>query len=204
MTIASHFREMCFGLGIGCDEVALENLVNRYNELHRYYHTVAHIDACLALFDGIGHAHAERPAEVMAALLYHDAVYRPGHRDNELSSADLARRDLSKMGAAGEAHMRIARMILATESHGKAETADEQLVLDIDLSILGADEATFEKYEEQIRHEYAFVEKDAFRNGRRRILQEFAQRKFIFWTPVMYERFEEQARRNLVRAIARL
>lgn len=204
MTIKTHFREMCFGLGVGCDEAALEGLISRYNELHRYYHTAAHIDACLALFDGIGHSHACRPAEVMAALLYHDAVYRLEMSDNELRSADLVREDLARMGADPHAGMRVGRMIMATASHEMVTSPDAQLVLDIDLSILGADEATFDKYEEQIRHEYAFVEKETFRVAWRRVLESFIARRSIFVMPVLYERFEEQARLNLVRAIARL
>ena len=52
-------------------------------------------------------------------------------------------------------------------------TADEALLVDIDLAILGAAEERFAQYEAQIRAEYAWVDDALFRSRRREVLTGF-------------------------------
>ena len=47
---------------------------------------------------------------------------------------------------------------------------DEVLLIDVDLSILGAEAQRFAQYEQQIRAEYAFVPEDLFRTTDGRLL----------------------------------
>ena len=98
---------------------------------------------------------------------------------------------------------RIRRMILATVHATTAETPDAALLLDIDLSILGADEATFEEYDRAIRVEYEWVPDDVYRGARTAVLDGFLERDRIFRTAAFRGR-EGVARSNLERAIARL
>ena len=71
------------------------NLRDRY--AGRPYHNWAHIEACLAQFRPEDFEH---PAEIRAAILYHDAIYVPGSPTNEADSAALARAELRDAGLA--------------------------------------------------------------------------------------------------------
>ena len=95
-------------------------------------------------------------------------------------------------------------LITATRHSEVPATPDEQLLVDIDLAILGAAPARFEEYERQIRAEYGFVPETVFRDKRGEILRGFLGRPAIFSTPACTVRFEAVARANLAKAIAAL
>jgi predicted metal-dependent HD superfamily phosphohydrolase len=180
-----------------------DDLAQAYAEPQRAYHTLEHIRDCLAEFDGASRL-AEHPVEVEAALWLHDVVYDPRASDNEERSADWAENVLTNRGVPAPIIARIRTLILATRHQIIPEDKDAALLVDIDLSILGRDTATFERYEQQIRQEYDFVPEQAFREGRARILESFIQREFIYQTFFFRERYESRARENLSRSIAKL
>ncbi|PTT91814.1 N-methyl-D-aspartate receptor NMDAR2C subunit [Pelomonas sp. HMWF004] len=178
-------------------------LLARYAEPHRAYHTPQHLAECLALFDEF-RALAQRPAEVEIALWFHDAVYDVHRHDNEAVSADWARTALLAAGDAPDAAERVAALVLATRHSVAPTTPDEQLLVDIDLAILGAAPARFAEYEAQIRVEYGFVPPAVFQEKRGAILAGFLARPVLYGTPALRERFEAVARANLRQAIADL
>jgi predicted metal-dependent HD superfamily phosphohydrolase len=183
--------------------VLRDRLVAAYAEPHRRYHTLQHLGECLNNFD---HARefAQRPGEVAMALWFHDAVYDLARHDNEAQSADWAVAELKQAGAAGDACARVHALIMATRHSALPRTQDERLLVDIDLSILGAASARFDEYEVQVRHEYASVPEADFQRRRRQILQGFLERPAIFTTPWFHGSLEVQARDNLARSIAAL
>jgi predicted metal-dependent HD superfamily phosphohydrolase len=71
------------------------------------------------------------------------------------------------------------------------------LLVDIDLSILGAPRPRFDEYEAQVRAEYGWVPGFLFRRKRREILAEFLARNPIYNTPRLRESLEGRARENL-------
>ena len=71
-----------------------EELVGRYAEPHRRYHTLAHLEAVLDLVDEFA-GEADDPDLVRLAAWFHDAVYDPQRDDNEERSAVLAERMLA-------------------------------------------------------------------------------------------------------------
>ena len=97
--------------------------------------------------------------------------------------------------------------VLATRHAGeRPETADGRLLVDVDLSILGADADRFDEYERQVREEYAYVDDEAFRRGRRLVLEGFVGRASIYGTDATFgtgSKPEERAE-NLRRSLARL
>lgn len=198
--IARAWEEASWALGIRAAPGVASDLVRRWSEPHRRYHDRTHLEACLALFDEV-RGEAERTGEVVAALLFHDAVYDPRRTDNEARSAALAAEALA--GAPPDALRRVQAAILATQVH-VAATSDEALVLDVDLSILGASDETYDRFEASIRDEYAHVPDAAYRAGRTAILRSFDVRTPIFRTPALRERFEARAHENLARALASL
>ncbi|MBB3643462.1 HD domain-containing protein [Variovorax atrisoli] len=179
-----------------CDE-----LQRRYAEPQRHYHTMQHLGECLAWFER-EKALAEHPGEVALALWFHDAIYDVHAHDNEARSADWAREALLDAGASGDAAGRVHALVMATRHDAVPEGRDAELLIDIDLSILGAERRRFDEYERQVQAEYAFVPDEVRLPRRRAILQRFLDRKAIYATARMHALLEAQARANLKRSIS--
>ena len=185
----------------GSGHTVRDAVLARYAEPHRKYHTLQHLEECLTLFDAVQHA-PDRPAEVEMAIWFHDAIYELSGTDNETASADWAREELRGAGVASDIADRIHALILITKHSGMPQTRDEQVLVDVDLAILGATPARFAEYELQIREEYSHVPGFLFRMKRRAILKSFLDRLAIYSTPLLREQLENQARINLAKAIA--
>ncbi|WP_431045746.1 HD domain-containing protein [Roseateles sp. L2-2] len=177
-----------------------DELLVRYAEPQRKYHTRQHLEECLALFDEFGGL-ADRPAEVEMALWFHDAIYDVKGSGNEERSADWAHEALLAAGATGEVADRVRLLVLVTKHDGVPASVDEQVLVDIDLAILGAERPRFDEYERQIRDEYAYVPGFLFRRKRKQILRIFLDRPVLYSTPALRERLDARARENLRRAI---
>ena len=185
------------------DDGLRQMLIARYGERHRHYHTMQHIEECLTRFDDLRPL-TEHPAEVEVAVWFHDAIYAPRRKDNEERSAEWARASLASAGIDDAASRRVVDLILATRHAALPETADTQVLVDIDLSILGADVARFDEYEAQVRKEYRWVPGLLYRRERARVLREFLVRPRIFSTERIFGELERRARENLERSLARL
>ena len=92
----------------------------------------------------------------------------------------------------------------ATKHDATPSVADEQLLIDIDLPILGTEPSTFDVYEREVRQEDAFVPDPSFRAGRAHVLEGFLGRPFVFATPYFHARYGARARENLERSLAGL
>lgn len=187
-------------LGAHDGEALHAELLARYAEPHRAYHTQQHLAECLALF-GEFSTLAERPAEIEIALWFHDAIYDVHRHDNEALSAEWACTALLDAGAAPDAAERVAALVLATRHSVAPATPDEQLLVDIDLAILAAAPARFAEYEAQIGVEYGHVPQPLFNEKRGEILAGFLARPVLYGTEALRIRFEAAARRNLTTAI---
>lgn len=191
-------------LGARGDGLAIfTRLAAAYGEPVRAYHTAEHIQDCLAQFD-LARDLARQADEVEAALWFHDAVYQPGHSDNEERSADLARTLLSEAGVPPTVAARVAALVLATRHSTIPVEPDAALVCDIDLSVLGRSPDLFDRFERKIRREYATVPDSRYRAARCEILRGFLGRPSIYQTARFREQFESPARRNLERALREL
>jgi predicted metal-dependent HD superfamily phosphohydrolase len=187
----------------GGGQSILVHLNAAYAEPGRAYHNVDHIRDCLAQFD-LARDVAQRPAEVEAALWFHDAVYVPGGSDNEDRSASLAEAALLACRVAVDVVGRIGQMILATRHLTMSADPDLQLICDVDLSIFGRDPEVFDEFERRIREEYDWVPEPVYRTSRAEILSGFLRRRSIYQTPVFRDRYEERARFNLQRLVTQL
>jgi predicted metal-dependent HD superfamily phosphohydrolase len=189
-------------LGIAApDEALCAELLRAYGEPQRHYHTMQHLGECLGWFER-EKALAERPGEVALALWFHDAIYDVHAHDNEALSAEWARKALLAAGANEEAAGRVHALVMATRHDAVPEGRDAELLIDIDLSILGAERVRFDEYERQVHAEYAFVPEEVRLPRRRAILQRFLDRGAIYATPRMHGLLETRARTNLQRSIA--
>jgi predicted metal-dependent HD superfamily phosphohydrolase len=176
-------------------EAVRAKLVSRYGEPHRRYHTWSHVLACLDARERIA---PFAPLEVDVALWFHDAIYDPRAHDNEERSADLMLEEL------GDSAKPAVPLVLATKHAVTPDTEEARIVVDADLSILGADVETFDTYERAVREEYAFVPDDAFRVGRAHVLKSFLDRPTIFSTQAARDLWESMARENMARSLRAL
>jgi predicted metal-dependent HD superfamily phosphohydrolase len=175
-------------------------LLSRYSEPWRRYHTVEHLTECLSLFDDAIDL-ASQPAQVEAAIWFHDAVYDLAGSRNEENSALLAQSILSEAKVSTSVIDRISELIMATKHHTVPVDNDAKLLVDIDLAILGSVPERFSVYEQQIKAEYSFVPTAEFNEKRSQILTSFLNRSRLYHTDFFFTRLENQARSNIQNAL---
>jgi predicted metal-dependent HD superfamily phosphohydrolase len=206
MTGIGRWVETWRALGVSdCPELRRlhPDVLGRYSEPHRHYHTHQHLAECFEKVQEIIDL-AEHPAEVNVGLWFHDAIYDTQRHDNEEQSAAWARSAARELGVSAESAQRIYDLIMFTRHAALPVGIDAQVLVDADLSILGARPARFQEYEAQVRNEYAWVPEAMFRSGRARILKEFLARPQLYCTARFRERYEVQAQRNLRDSLAHL
>ncbi len=164
-----------------------------YNEENRHYHNLTHIHDCLEKLD-------QWPTEIPnknsieLALWFHDIIYDSQRADNEESSAALITHYLRGHPLETDA----GALILATRHKETSGMHAEEIMCDIDISILGAiKKDKYLNYAQHIRKEYSWVPDDEYYEARARVLTNFLNRDRLFQTPYAIERWEEQARINL-------
>jgi predicted metal-dependent HD superfamily phosphohydrolase len=164
-----------------------------YAEPHRRYHTERHLDDCLRQLEQVLDLMAQERRMLRWAILWHDAVYDPARRDNEERSADLACRELTACGVDEDTSGEVRRLILLTKGH-RADESDRlgALLVSIDLSILGSDEARYREYVSGVRQEYAHVPEDAWRTGRAAVLRHLLDADPLYPDPTFRDRLVEQ------------
>lgn len=203
MTSLARWKQPWAELGLVARMELHADLRKRYSEPQRAYHTLHHVAECLDLLQQT-QSLTQSSASIELAIWFHDAIYDPRKTDNELRSAEWARRELKRAGASAALQDCIVSMIMITCHDGEPQTADEELLSDIDLAILGAGAKRFDEYERQVREEYRHVPAQQFRPARRKILNEFLEREQIYFTEWFRTRREAQARTNLQRSLTRL
>ena len=190
-----------------------EDLLERYEQPHRKYHTSVHLSEMLtALKTLYKRHHTATPRAVLLAAWFHDAVYEANPGEDEAASADLARTALTPLASTGFLTNRevtaIAHLIELTASHqladgieeytsGALTRADAAFFLDADLAILAADSPRYTRYVAGVRAEYAHYAPDAFTRGRAAILQGFLNRTAIYASDTAHLLWDAPARLNL-------
>lgn len=179
----------------------------------RAYHGFDHVRSVLDRWQEVAAGPGwARPRETRLAVLYHDAVYVAGRRDNEARSGDMARAAIARwLPDAGVDAARVAALIELTAGHGAigpedcgagAEGEDARLFLDCDMAILGAGPEAFDAYDRGIAEEYGGVVPGVlYRFNRRRFLAGLLERRRIFLSDFFHARLDAAARRNLRRAL---
>jgi predicted metal-dependent HD superfamily phosphohydrolase len=190
---------------IHSDTELLNRLIKRYRERQRRYHKVGHIESMIRHVNTLV---AVEPAEdlgvVIAAALYHDAIYEPTHPANERASARLARRDLIALGWPAPRVDLVATMIEGTKTHDAPPDVGTAALFDADLAILGAEPEAYGKYVAATRAEYSHVDDADWLLGRTAVLQSFLDRQQIFASATARDLWETTARTNIAAELAQL
>jgi predicted metal-dependent HD superfamily phosphohydrolase len=186
----------------------LDELAAHCAQPARAYHNLAHVEEVLGHYAEVAAGPGWRqPAEVCLALLYHDAVYEAGRKDNEARSALLARAAIAHwLPDAGVDADRVAALVELTARHGhlaaQALDADAALFVDCDMAILGAAPARFDAYDKAIAQEYrGKLPAWMFRHYRRRFLRGLLEAPRIFVSDWFHARLDAAARANLRRSL---
>lgn len=133
--------------------------------------------------------------EIEWAIWFHDAIYEPLGGQNEEKSAQYFEDHIGKF--IGSQHAEdVKRLIIATDpQRPRSGKADEDLLIDIDLSILGSALEDYETYRLAVRSEYAVVSDADFTAGRRLILQRFLTHRI--YATAFFAQLKSQARANI-------
>ena len=180
-----------------------DELVERYAEPHRFYHTFSHVGNLLRLSEEYA-GHISNKEVIDFSIFYHDIICRPGRSDNEQLSAERAKDALEKLKIADNLIEEIVTFIEATKDHQLAPIAnidDLKLFLDFDLSILSEDDATYNAYANAVREEFQFIPQAAYAMGRSSFLQSLLSKPNIFFTEMFRVNAEQKARKNIQREI---
>ncbi len=174
-----------------------DNLLARWQEPQRRYHTLAHLTAVLDHVDVLAE-HADDVDVVRLAAWFHDAVYLPERSENEERSARLAERALPEAGVPAGKTAEVARLVRLTVTHAPADDdRDGQVLCDADLAVLASPPSAYAAYTAAVREEYHFVPNEAFRAGRAAILRQLLDLPSLFHTPHGQREWEATARHNL-------
>jgi predicted metal-dependent HD superfamily phosphohydrolase len=204
MTLMARWQSVWQELGVSNpDDSLFHQLIACYSESHREYHTMQHLNECFVHLEKL-RSIAEHPAEVEIALWFHDAIYQTSRTDNEEKSAKWAIDSVRAVDVPGDVAMRIHDLVLVTRHDGIAIDSDAEVLVDIDLAILGAEPARFDEYEHQVREEYAWVPQPLYQRERCKVLHQFSSRQTLYRTELFHTLYEAQARINLDCSLARL
>lgn len=202
--LEARWRALCVRLHLPPDLDQLDWLRGAHRTPPRAYHNLDHVSACLTELDAVRHL-ADEPDAIEVALWFHDSVYNSRYAENEEASAIMAKGWLDDSCAPADLGMTVAELIFKTK-HDPAdppETRDQQIIVDVDLAILGQAPDVFAAYEDRIREEYDWVAWEIYRVKRPEILSRFLQRERIYFTEEFCDRYEAAARSNLHRSIER-
>jgi predicted metal-dependent HD superfamily phosphohydrolase len=180
-----------------------------YSQKQRHYHTQAHIGAMLTCLDAHRHLLVQ-PNLVELAIFFHDWVYEPTARDNEMRSIDLLSRFAADVHLSEKDRERVASLIERTITHtlpdveAECRDGDLRLFLDFDLEVLSRPEREYDEYARQIRREYEMYSDAEFCTGRVKVLRGFLGRERLYFSDAFYEAREAKARMNVAREIEML
>jgi predicted metal-dependent HD superfamily phosphohydrolase len=176
------------------------DLLRRWSEPHRHYHSTGHLAAVLTAIDELA-ADEDAAADLDAvrfAAWFHDAVYDGKPGDDEAASARLAREVLTALDRPATLVDEVERLVLLTAGHDPAPGDTNGAVLcDADLAVLAGTPAQYAAYASAVRDDYAHVPDAAFAAGRAAVLDGLLDRPALFRTETGRSRWEEPARHNL-------
>jgi predicted metal-dependent HD superfamily phosphohydrolase len=190
-----------------------DDVVGRHRAPERRYHGVRHVTWTVRHVRELSAiVPVADEAAVIAAAFFHDAVYDVTADDNEARSAALAERVLSELGWSDDRCSRVARLIIATAGHeptddadaDAADKADEAVMVDADLAVLGSEPAAYQAYVTGVRAEYGQLDDEQWRTGRRAVLRRFLGRESLYSTEPGRSRWERRARANMAAELASL
>ena len=169
-----------------------EEIAQRHSTEDRYYHTLQHLEHIYKELESI-----KITPLLSFATFYHDIVYDAKSNENEEQSALLAQKRLKQLTVPIKLIQKVSQLIIETKTH-KASSPENAMFLDADLSILGSNTVNYQAYAQNVRNEYVIYDDITYFGGRKKVLKHFLEQKNIYKTSHFYEKYEKQARVNLL------
>ena len=176
----THFHR--FAQLMDTDLKDLSHIFQLYNEEHRYYHTLEHINYMLNKAE----ENYELSDDLLIAIIFHDVIYDPQSTNNELESAKLfkkySRNKIKNQDL-------IYQAILDTKNHIPTEGNNiSRLLIKYDLEILYLDLDELIQFERKIFKEYQFVDYSIYKEKRIEVLTKLAKQHYIdnLWHLINY------------------
>ena len=178
-------------------EVIFTDIVNAYSHPARHYHNLEHIQNLLTLSETF-RDNSDRWIILQFTSWFHDYIYNPQAKDNEVQSAIYAQEKLKAMNIVPDIIELVKQIILSTQKHQPLTTnIINAIFLDMDLSILGTSTESYLRYSQAIRQEYIWLSDQDYQKGRIEFLSSFLAKKRIYFTEYFYQKLEAKARANL-------
>lgn len=175
-------------------------LIQAYSEPQRHYHTTRHIYSMLQCFEQ-NKSRISEPMVIELAIYFHDWIYDPLAKDNEIQSLGVFESFASEMKLSDDLRDKVCIFIKATIKHaipeGNEHDEDLKLFLDFDLEVLSRNEAEYQEYSREIRQEYIHFSDIDYTNGRIKVLETFIERPNLYFSTFFREQKEDIARRNI-------
>ncbi|MDX2021413.1 MAG: hypothetical protein SF187_14320 [Deltaproteobacteria bacterium] len=170
-----------------------------YHVASRAYHNLEHLCEFAQLFSDYPWQQTD---VVFNAILFHDFVYKPFRKDNEVRSAEVAVQRLRGRFIQGELDLnRVKELIELTARHGSIRPdevdAEAAQFLDADMAIMGASPERYRRYATAVAHEYGVLPGWLFQRKRAAFLAALDKRPRLFLTEAFHARFDESARSNI-------
>lgn len=202
----NHWKSLCccFTTNQLLIDECFKQISEAYAEKQRYYHTMEHIQSMIVEIESNKDAALDKNV-LLFATWFHDMVYDPKKSDNEEQSAKIAVHALNQLHVPKEIINVVEELILATANHTKAKSTKElDFFLDCDLKILGSDPNSYSQYAANIRKEYKHVISFIYNRERKKVLKRFIEANALYRTAYFQEKYEEQARMNILNEIKNL
>jgi len=167
---------------------------NCYTSHSRYYHNLKHLKNMLSELIQI-QSEVEDLDGLLFAIYYHDIVYKSTKSNNEHQSALVFKNRIAPTSFQNLKKCML--QIEATKEHKTSEDTDTNILLDLDLSILGKTTEEYKIYTESIRKEYQIYPDFLYKKGRKKVLKSLLELDSIYKTDYFKNQYENQAKENL-------
>ncbi len=170
-----------------------------YDQKHRRYHSLSHIEYCLKKFSQY-RKYADDPTAIEMAIFFHDIIWDPTKNNNEKKSAELAEKILKKAKVKKKIISKIKRLIMATTHKNYVNDIDSRLIADIDLISLAKPIKQYFQDMKDVRWELSIAGKKILFK-RKKFLRSMIDRKRIYQTKDISNKYEKKARQNILKEL---
>lgn len=151
-----------------------EDIIKRWNEKHRKYHTISHLEDLIQQINTYNGLSPKEYDMLTLTAIFHDVIYNPRRGDNEVQSAEFFLNHIA-MNKDIPDIQEIATMIRDTKNHTPS-THLSGIFSNMDMSIVRRPYPELLKWEDEISYEYSHLPRIVYVIGRVRFLRQMIKK----------------------------